>query len=307
MSEITEFGSTFRFTVNTKTLKKSKCVYTPEFEFSNSKWKVRFSRTTNDDGEKCLAIHLECVSLKKSSFFSKLTKAKEWSRDAQATFTLLQTDGHADKPIVKFLSMKTFEKKYLSHGIDDFIEWDTFLKDHAYATFEINISSSPLKAKRNIIQEIVPISAKMRVVIKDAKNLKTRLSSEFVIQGIRWRLCAQKKDEHLGVYLYFNQNDMNANWHYKVAAKFILLTSNHDSESWSKNYVHKFEKCYSNWGFPKFLKWSEFVDETKGYIYGKKAEFNVEIKVEDPEPAWKLQCPTPLETTSSFECIATPS
>lgn len=298
--------STLRFTVNTKTLERSKSVKTPEFQFSNSKWKVRFSRKRNDRGDECLAIHLECVSLKKTSIFSKYGMRQEWSREAQATFKLLQTHGHSDKSVVRYLSIKTFQNTKLSHGIDDFIEWAAFFKDHAHdnlATFEINISASPLKPKRNTVQKIIPISTKMLVVIKGAKDLITMSSSEAIIQGIRWRVCVKKLYEHLGVFFVANENDMDANWFYKVDARVTLISSNLDLENYSLNFVHKFQKGLNNVGYPKFIKWSDFVDITKGL----KAEFNIEIKVEDPEPTWQLQRPTLLKTSPSFECIATPS
>lgn len=245
--------------------------------------------------------------MKKPSISSLIGFGVEWSREAQATFKLLRTDGDSDKSVVKCLPRKTFENQYLSHGIDDFIEWDEFLKHHApLVTFEINISASPLTPKRNTIQKMIPISRKMLFVIerpREMKNMEKKISSKIVVQGIRWRVSVMKEGEYLTVFLYGYYNDMDANWCYKVNARFTLLgKSDLDSKE-----VAEYERGNNCMGLPQFLKWSEFVDGTKGYIKGRKAEIIVEIKGVDREPKWRLQCPTPLKTSSSFECISTPS
>lgn len=141
--KLSKFATGFRFTLNTANL-NSGWMNSPEIELRNLKWKVKFCKKStegsNDTGS--LAVHLE------STFDKDSTK---WWCDAQAAFKSLQKDDQADKSVVKYLSKKTFDKENLSHGIDDFIKWDVFLRQHVYgnqATFEIEMTTSSLKRKR---------------------------------------------------------------------------------------------------------------------------------------------------------------
>lgn len=305
-----EIESTFRFTVNAKDLEKSKSVSTAKFEVSNSKWRVRFSRESINSN--MLAIHLENVSLKKPWIFSK--NRKEWSRssrEAQATFKLLQPDGRAIKPIVKHLSIKTFDSKYFSHGVDDFIEWGAFLNDYTrgnLATFEINISPAPLQLERHTKVKMMPVSAKMIVVIRGAKKMAFTGYPKTTAQGICWDVIVQKFNEHLSVNMIAIKEDMDDNWYYKAVVKIALISSVPDSKSVSCNIVVDCVKGETNYAVNEFLKWSDFVDESKGYIDDmNKAKLSIEIQVDGPQPLWKLQSTSALTTDSSFECIASPS
>lgn len=295
---LTQIGSVFRFTVNTENI-NSNCVYSPEFEMSGLKWKVKLNKKLIAGSEEALlAVHLETV-------FSKDTM--KWSCDAEAAFKLLRTEGPPEISVVKHLSKSTFDVDNLSHGVHDFMQWDTFLKNFATdnsATLEVGISTSPLKRKREKDQEIIKISAKVLVEICDAKKLEICFSPQTVLQGIRWKFECRKEGEFLAVFMNGDLNDMDINWSYKTHATFTLLTFDKNVEPCVRRFVHEFGRAsYSSWGYKDFLKWADFVDETKQYIspHGK-ANILVEFKVEPPEPKWKLQRSTLVKTSSSLEC-----
>lgn len=294
---ITQIESVLRFTVNTENI-NSNCVYSPEFEMSNLKWKVKLIKRSIAGSDDSLAIHLETV-------FSKDTM--QWSCEAEATFKLLQQGGQLEKSVVKRLSKSTFDVENLSHGVYDFMKWDAFLKNCAHdnrATIEVGISTSPLKRKREKDQEIIKIAEKVMVEINDAKKLVTCFSPQTVLQDIRWRIECRKEGEFLAVFMNGDLNDMDINWSYKTAATFTLLTFDKNVEPCIKRFVHEFGKAsYPSWGYRDFLKWSDFVDDKKHYIspYGK-ANLLVEFKVEPPEPKWKLKRNTLVKVKSLLDC-----
>lgn len=87
------------------------------------------------------------------------------------------------------INREMFDKERFSHGFDEFVELDDFLKSYVHknrATFEIEISTSPLRIKRLVEQDIVNrVSAKCHILIESVTELRSVESSEVVLQGVR--------------------------------------------------------------------------------------------------------------------------
>lgn len=294
--KLNDIGTVFLLKVNTEILNKT-CEYSFEIELNNVKWKVKFCKKSTDGDANIQALAVYLVAA-----FDK--SEMEWSCDAQAVFKLFQKDGRAVNCVVKDLSKKTFDKRNPCHGIDDFIKWDDFLQNHVnenQAKFEIEISTGVLERKSMALHDMERVSAQFHVAIEGASKLTNCFSSEVVLQGVRWKVSCTKSGEFLVVYLSGNEDDIDSNWSYNVAAKFTLMSFKSDIKPISYKFVHEYGADF-DWGYPKFLKWSEFIDENKKYVSRDKANLFVEMKVEQPKPIWNIQRLALPAAGVTFEC-----
>lgn len=296
---VTEFGTVFQFTLNTAKLSKVS-ENTPEVVLSGLNWKIRFSKKSSDGDQKTETLSVHLVSESKQ-------KDMNWSCEAQAAFKLLRKDDQVDKSVVKYLNKTTFNSDNSCHGVDDFINWNDLQKNYSYdnkVTFEIELSTSPLKRKRNASEAINRCSVKFQMHIKDVSKLTTTSvrSPEVVLQGVRWHVRCSKYKDRLIVYLYSNRNDMEVNWTYKVDASFTLLSMKKESMHLKKKYSKNWDSEIKGWGFANFLVWNEFVSDDEMYVSQDSANIFVEVKVQEPVPKWKIMCHTLSKAEQTIEC-----
>lgn len=297
-TSVIDIETVCRLSVETSNL-NTRAVYSQEIDLNNLKWKVKFSKksTGGAKGDGYLAIHLE-------SLFNG--DAVKWSCEAQAAFKLLQKNGQAENCVVKYLPKTTFDHMHSSHGVENFIKWNSFLEQFVQdsrATFEIEITTTPLKRKRDVAQVMDRMSAKFAVIIENALKLEKCFSSKLVLQGVHWQVQVQRNGEFVAVFVLGDENDIDDNWFYNVTAKFTLLSFNRDVPSFCNEYKREFGKVRGfSWGYSKFIEWSHFVDESKKYISRNKAKLLVELKVEHPNSDWKIQPHKLVKTSPSIDC-----
>lgn len=292
---LTDITTAFTVNVNIENLKLFECVYSQPFELNQLNWRIKLKRIAND--EHSLAIYLECVFV---------TNTIALSCEGQATVTLLPTSRDTE-PVVKRLRTKVFDYENCSIGVDDFIKWDKFAEEYVrgnVASFNIELLTGPLRRRRKELQTIERSVAKFFVEIVGARNLDQCSSSEIVLRGIRWTVHCDKQDNCLAIFLNGNAADIDAEWTCTVEASFTLLSFKSDGENIAYQFTKDFGETWkSEWGYPQFIKWSTFVDETKEYISDdNRAKLYVQLKVEAAKPNWELQASAGASNCSSIAC-----
>lgn len=279
------YDANFRFTVDIKKL-ASKSVTSSEIRLSGVNWKVKVEKKSiKKFKKKVLGIYLM------SEFDDK---SKGWSCGAQAAFKLLpKDDDKMEQSIVKYLPRQKFTNDERSHGFNEFIQWNAFLEDFVdknknKAIFEIEISTEP--SIRTIGLDVDQKYGKFRVNVKNIDKLGRCDSPKTVVRGIKWWLCTKKDDDKLSLYLYADGNDLNINCFCEVEATFQLLSFDKKVAPVKKSLTQEFPFYGSNWnwGYKEFLKWSDFISADNSYVRNNTAIVDVEIKVNEPKPQWKI-------------------
>lgn len=279
-TSICSFHTIFRFTVDVTKL-SSEPIESSEVKLSNIDWKVKLEKS-NENSNK-LGIYL----------VSKLDEnADNWSCEAQATFKLLPNDmDKMEQSIVKYLSKKKFSNYKRSHGFHEFVEWNEFLEhfvnEENVASFEVEISTEP--SMRTIKRLGVDQKyAKFRVIVEDVSKLDACFSPETVVRGIRWKLLTRKKAENLSAFLWAENDDIGVDWSYKVEFSLELTSFDENIPSKKIKLTHRYRRETNDWGYDKFLSWTDFTDTKNNYVQNDRARFIVEMKVDEPEPQWKI-------------------
>lgn len=299
-SKLTNFATVFNFTLNVSTLNSSNPVYSPLFALSNMNWRVKFSKTpieVNTNAE-ALSVFLEPLWGKKEGV---------WLCDAKATYTLLPNDERNGPSIARQMRTKTFDNrnKLINNGFVDFIKWDEFERNYVQkdvANFKVEVSTSPLLRKRTAPDEINQTSAKFQISVENASQLGRCHSDDVVLQGMKWSVELEKKNDHLTVYLFCKDDNLDENWIYKTKVTFTLLSFHEDVEPVDWTMESEFQRGLSMWGYNKFLEWSEFIDEENGYIVKDVAILSVDLKVDPAVSRWKIPRKTQTNDGQSNEC-----
>lgn len=293
-SVITNFKTVAQFTVNTENLGEA-IENTPGIVLSDIIWRVRFGRnqTGGDQKTETLSVHLVSESKQKD---------ENWSCEAQARFKLYRKDDQVAGSVVKYLNKIKFDNDNSCQGINDFISWNDLEKHYALnneVTFEIEISTSPLKQKRKH-ECINPVSVNFNMNIKDVSKLISISSPEVRLQGIRWNIRCSKKEDYLAVDIYSEGIDVN--WSYRAEVSFTLLSMKSESMHLKKSFSKQLDTDYVAWGIKEFLIWTELVGSDKNYVTKDNANLFVELKVEDPVPRWKIMRHTFSKAELTIEC-----
>lgn len=285
-----DFHTIFRFVVDVSNL-ASNAVESSEVGLSNVNWKVKLQKVSIEENNKnILGVHLV------SGFGDKTV---DWSCEAQATFKLLRNDGKLDQSIVKYLPKQKFCNDERSHGFDEFVDWNEFLEHFASknkAIFMVEISTEPsIQTNRpsqfvDRVQFVEREFARFRVTFEHVDKLTSAgsFSSQYIVRGINWKIKVEKVADKLGLFLYGAEKDMDMNWLYEAEATFRLIPFDEDAKPLERSIAQKFHCGLSNWGFSGFLSWTDFMDEKKKYVEDNRAIVVVELKVNEPEPRWKI-------------------
>lgn len=244
-----------------------KCVESSTFELNDITWKIRACR----EGQ-IKRIDISLVSLWDAD-------SAAWSCEAAATFKLLAKD--KEEPIVKSFEHYKFNKDEPMQTIQDFVVWEDFTEKYVtgeHAIFEITISTKTPNRAAKLDESF----AKFDVRLKNVNNLGFEYSNELIVRGIRWRVLTMKVNDHLGVFLFANGDDMGIDVSWKVSAAFHLVSQT------TKNVVSRsfsdisFDWTNLNHGFYKFIEWNEFINPKKQFIDNGKAVIKVELTVSEP-------------------------
>lgn len=264
------FLSEFRFTVNVADL-QSDCVESSAVILRDVSWRVKLCKR-----------QIETKNVLDVFLVLALDAADKWSCEAQATFALHQKDNQKDKVVSKALNKHKFSDLSSSFGIEEFIDWETFMAEHVKenkATFDIEITANP--SQRIVPSKMVQLYTRLHIFVENVSKLGETFSSEVTVQGIKWRVHVAKKNDKLAVNLLAAENDIDLYWGYRGDMKFEL--SSYDGQPLTKRIDHDFSWASPEGGFDEFLSWNDFVDSKNKYVLNDNANFLVEFKVDKPK------------------------
>lgn len=257
-------------TLETDDPRKVPCSESPQFLQHHMTWKLKVCV----DG-----IFDKYVNVQLVSVFNENTE--DWTCKAAAKIKAL-SNGH-NNDYEQELDFIEFTKANSMHGFEEFILWKDFrVKDYVknnVATFDVRILTKP----PDRIPGIQHTSTTFRMRLLDLKNLDDLRSEEVIIRGIRWQIRTMKINDHLGVFLYANEDDMDLEYSWEVTATFTLASLGGAGESLTKTFKSVMFNWTNNaWGFSEFIKWSELIDENKKYTKNNAALLDIDVIVKKP-------------------------
>lgn len=268
ISKLHSFESVLEFELIVGNLESqySSCVKSTEFELHDVVWRIQACRN-----------HTKFVHLSLVSVFSGDSAA--WSCEANATFKALSIDGK--ESIVEKFESYNFNKDEPVRTIEEFVTWDNLLKKYVNdgrAIFEIAITTKTPNRAAKLDER----SAKFDVIVNNVNRLGYEYSKELILRGIRWKILSMKIDDHFGIFLLANGDDMGIDVTWNVSVTFNLMsstTNNRISKSFSDI---PFDWTNLNRGFFKFIKWTDFIDPSKKFVENNRAMVKVELSVSEP-------------------------
>lgn len=268
------------FTFVLKTDKFSGEYSTPEFKLSGIPWKIKICKRSAN-GDDVIDAMLECSPTFESN-------ALDWSCEAQATVKLPSSE-IVQQPFEKKIPNTKFERGLQSHGLVPFITWSDLkqYEQNEEVHFEIHLSANPVKFFTP--SEIDQARVKFRFTVANISKLDLQKSSEVTVRGNNWYVYAQKRDEHLGIYLVDKRISQSENWTWKVKCSFKLLSFSRDIQPIVKSINKTFNHKGEDWGYPKFITWDELNKKTNNYILQNKAIFEIDLEVEPAKPSWNFE------------------
>lgn len=274
ISKLHSFETVIEFELNVDKLEDARnpsCVVSSAFELNDVTWKIE-ACIAGDNSEEIKHIDMSLLS-------QWDTETAAWSCEAAATFKLLAKD--KDEPIVQSFEYYNFNKDESKQTIQDFVVWENFIEKYVvgeHATFEVTITTKTPNRAAKLDESF----AKFGVRLKNVNSLGFEYSNELIVRGIRWKVLTMKINNHLGVFLFANGDDMGIDVSWKVSATFHLISqSSENVVTWSF-CDQSFDWTNLNYGFFEFIKWDEFINPSKKYIDNGKAVIEVELSVSEP-------------------------
>lgn len=209
-----------------------------------------------------------------------------WMTDAMAVFKLAtaNTESTNTQTIMKKLKQKYSPDAPL-HRVE-LIDWDTLLENYVrddQFTVDVEVFVAP---KRSTTIDMTRVAADFRVVVDDVSEFGQTVSPAVNVQGVGWTVVVKIDEEKVGVSLQLvklngglDENEWS--WNGTVA---MSLLSVDDAQPITKEFTHLFS-ANLNWGFSDFVSHENF---TKSYVQHDKATFVVNLKVDSPQPLWKI-------------------
>lgn len=119
-------------------------------------------------------------------------------------------------------------------------------------------------------------------------------SDPATVRGIDWYLIVERRGDLLGVYLRVpseiipgTPGTIKTSNTYDVEATFELLPFGRNVEPMKRSLDNSGYSAYFKWGMAKkgcrdFIRWDDFMDESKRFIVHDSAKFIVEFTVAEP-------------------------
>lgn len=258
------------------------CFESSTFTLNKLQWKVKFCKVSGKHDNRIED------ALDGSLIYSFDEFDDNWLIEARAVFQLAITNEKIDGKIVKGLKHE-FNNDVSQRSIE-LIDWSALLAncvvdDH----FSVNVKVF-VGPKSNSAIDMTQIAADLRVVVDDVSELGETSSPVVNLQGIGWQVDISIDLENVGVSLKRNGGfdlssslDINE-WSWNVTMSLSLLPVNDDTKPITKQFTHVFY-LEQNVGYPNFVSYANF---TKSYVQNNKATFVVNLKVDSPQPLWKV-------------------
>lgn len=281
-SDIISYGTKLHFTVNVTSL-DTKCFESSTFTLNKLQWMIKLCKVSGKHDNR-IEDALDGFLIYSFDEFDN-----NWLIEALAGFQLAITNEKIDGKIEKKLKHE-YNKKASQHSIE-LIDWSALLAncvDDDQFSVDVEVLVSP---KRNTAIDMTQVAADLRVVVDDVSELGETSAPIIVLQGIGWQVDISidtenvavflKRVRDLGLGLGLDENE----WSWNVTMSLSLLPVSSYAQPINKQFTHSFY-LEQNWGFSNFVTFANF---TKSYVRNDKATFLVYLKVDAPQPLWKIQ------------------
>lgn len=282
-SDIISYGTKLHFTVNVTAL-DTDCFESSTFTLNKLQWKLKFCKVSATHDTNRIEDALDG-----SLIYSFDEFGNDWLCEALAVFQLAITNNKIDGKIVKKLKHE-FNKEESQHSVE-LIDWSALLAncvDDGQFSVDVEVFVGP---KRNTATDMTRVAADFRVFVDDVSELGETIAPAVVLQGAAWQVDISidtenvavflKRTDDLGVGVGLDENE----WSWNVTMSLVLLPVNNDTQPITKQFTHLFY-LERNFGYPNFLTYANF---TQSYVRNNKATFVVNLKVDSPQPLWKIQ------------------
>ncbi|KAF1766901.1 hypothetical protein GCK72_006859 [Caenorhabditis remanei] len=141
----------------------------------------------------------------------------------------------------------------------------------------------------------------LKHVFKNVSNMKEdeyRLSEAEEHFGVKWRMNVRRTKEHLSFYLNCSKPMDTMNWTIETQRKHVLVSNRVDNAV--NECIQMFDKEYSSWGWPKFIKWTVL---EKDFLVDGKLTAEVHIKVGKTTGIYKDNLRSFDETMEEFSDV----
>lgn len=259
------------------------CYESSPFTLNKLQWQVKFCKLLAVEGN-----HIVDALNGYLVYVSDILD-NDWVTEALAVFQLQITNEKIDGKIEKKLKHE-FNKESREHRTE-LIDWDALLAncvDDGQFSVDVEVFVSP---KRDNAIDMTRVAADMRVVVDDVSELGETTAPLIVLQGIGWQVDISIDAEHVAVYLKRTSDtglglglDENE-WTWNVTMAVTLLPVSNDTQPITKQFTHSFY-LERSFGFQEFVAFANF---TQSYVHNDKAIFVVNLKVDPPQPLWKIE------------------
>lgn len=214
-----------------------------------------------------------------------------WLTDALAVFQLPITNEKIDGKIEKKFKHK-YHHEAPQHRIE-LIDWSALLAncvDNDEFSVDVEVIVGP---KHSTSVDMTQVAADFRVAVDDVSELGETVAPAVHLQGVAWEVLIKIDEDKVAVYLQrFKLADYDTDghfgldvneWSWNVTMSLSLLPVA-NAKPITKQFTHLFS-FDQTWGFSNFVSYTNF---TKSYVQNDKAVFVVNLKVDAPQPLWKI-------------------
>lgn len=176
-----------------------------------------------------------------------------------------------------------------------------FLSKNHEGNFEIEISTHPVETQSP--SSANKISTKFQIMLDNFSNFTVRNTPIVIVQGIKWRVQIQRKNDDLSLYLIADdETDFRMGSSNRVEAIFKLLPFDTNLKPFTKNFTHNY--CWGSLesGIDNFLSWSTFIDKNSKYVMQDKALLLVQFKVDEQTTMWDVNGGDIFEAEGKPKC-----
>lgn len=274
-ADVSSLDTIIQFTPDLTELENSDCLESPHIELNNLQWSIILCKK-EINAQLFLSVQLHSDSPHKDV----------WSSDAIANFKLFPQGGNV-AVVEKTLTKQTYSNRNPSHEIENFINYDIFMRDYVSdfeANFEIEISTSKSKKSESGLQQIY---TKFHVLLNNVTNLGKRILPEVILRDIGWTVVIERNDDKISLFVEANKNDFDKSVSYDTSATITVLSLDSQKPVFAPTISNNIRWSSNKLGKNDFMEWTSFTDPDNKFILDNEAHLLIEIKVGAPKSLWE--------------------
>lgn len=261
-------NNVIHFTVNVDDIEKSaeNSVELPETLLGSVPFTIQISKKKeekkgDEDQKYSLQVALTSVSAKMSF-------------TAKGDIKLLHKEENSDPKKIEISNdFNSAQPTILKKILDDWNDLGNYKKDNQIR-FEITVTISSLQRRKS---PITTTTSKFLVKVRNVN--KSLFSQEVSIADVKWKVLTEKNEDHLSIFLYAIDEDMDQKASWEVKVIFKLLTFDSGAKPFSREVTHTYNWKSLNYGFFNFISWDVLTKAENKHLDGDAAVFQIDVTV----------------------------